>query len=333
MKDNKDVLDVTKLILSLMVVAIHTVLYPEFLYPWLRLAVPLFFIISSYLLFDKINKSSKSDEKIIIKNHTIRLLKFYFFWLIALLPITLYIRRDWFNEGIICGILTFVKHFFLGGTFLGSWFITATIFGTIIVYFLSEKFNYKFLIFIFFVINVICCLFSCYFSFFSRFTFISTIVELFGQPKTNFSVSLIYILIGKLYSENKFTTISNKKRFIALIFFCVLLFAEWKIVFLLTGSINNDCYLFLVPVAFLIFGIINDKKIVVKKSRVLRKFSSFIYPLHISLIPVINTPLRILFDISLHPLLLYILVLFVCFILFYIVCKLEKRIKILKYSY
>lgn len=37
------IFDVVKFCLALMVVAIHSKLFPMLLYPWLRLAVPLFF--------------------------------------------------------------------------------------------------------------------------------------------------------------------------------------------------------------------------------------------------------------------------------------------------
>ena len=43
--------DWIKLILSLCILAIHAKVYPMVLFPWLRLAVPLFFIISYYFSF------------------------------------------------------------------------------------------------------------------------------------------------------------------------------------------------------------------------------------------------------------------------------------------
>lgn len=46
---NYDVLDLAKFVLAFFVVAIHTSFFPKYLYPWLRVAVPLFFIISSFV--------------------------------------------------------------------------------------------------------------------------------------------------------------------------------------------------------------------------------------------------------------------------------------------
>lgn len=56
-KKNDSRYDVLKLVLSLFVVAIHSDLFPPLLYPWLRVAVPLFFMMSSYFLFDKLCKT------------------------------------------------------------------------------------------------------------------------------------------------------------------------------------------------------------------------------------------------------------------------------------
>ena len=76
---NYDILDLTKFILSIMIVAIHTQLLLSILYPWLRLAVPLFFTISSFLLFKKININPKEESEI-IKNFCRRQIKLYLFW-------------------------------------------------------------------------------------------------------------------------------------------------------------------------------------------------------------------------------------------------------------
>ena len=92
---NYDILDIVKFILSIMVVAIHTELFPTVLFPWLRIAIPLFFIISSFLLYEKI-KLNKENKKEIIKKYIVRQLKYYLFWFIVLIPATVYLRKEWF---------------------------------------------------------------------------------------------------------------------------------------------------------------------------------------------------------------------------------------------
>lgn len=55
--------DLVKFFLSLLVLAIHTKLYSMILYPWLRIAVPLFFMISAYFLFSKMRDASPDKQK------------------------------------------------------------------------------------------------------------------------------------------------------------------------------------------------------------------------------------------------------------------------------
>ncbi len=55
MKKVNSVYDLLKIVLSIMIVLIHTKILPNILYPWLRIAVPLFFVMSSYFLFSKLN--------------------------------------------------------------------------------------------------------------------------------------------------------------------------------------------------------------------------------------------------------------------------------------
>ena len=130
--------DVLKFFLSLIVVTIHVNLTSQILLPWSRIAVPLFFVISSYFLFSKINLTEKYDEqKLILKKYIFRNLKLYAFWFIALLPITLYYRK-WFDAEIFVGFFKFVKAVLFQSTFRASWYIMATIIGTIIVFYLSK---------------------------------------------------------------------------------------------------------------------------------------------------------------------------------------------------
>lgn len=46
--------DILKVALAIMIVMIHSEFLPNVLYPWFRISVPLFFIISAYFFFSKI---------------------------------------------------------------------------------------------------------------------------------------------------------------------------------------------------------------------------------------------------------------------------------------
>lgn len=58
-------LDVLKIVLAVFIVAIHTTPVNFQLRPLLRLAVPLFFIITSYLFFSKQSRLSSDEDKTI----------------------------------------------------------------------------------------------------------------------------------------------------------------------------------------------------------------------------------------------------------------------------
>ena len=133
-KKGMDILDLVKLILSFMVVAIHTKLFDPFLYPWLRLAVPLFFMISSYLFFKKINGCEHTKERNkALKDFALRNLKLYAFWFIVLFPVSGFIR-GWFDMGGEDAIVNIIINFFIGSTFVASWFISALIIGVVIIF-------------------------------------------------------------------------------------------------------------------------------------------------------------------------------------------------------
>ena len=254
-----DIFDLLKIILSFMVVAIHTELLPNILYPWLRLAVPLFFLISSYLLYTKIKNNPSENKKTIITNYIFRLLKMYLFWFIALIPFTIYVRRHWFDNGLTIGILNVILKPFMGSTFIASWYITASIIGTIIVDKLLSKVNYRILIVLFLIAYLICCCASSYSFLFQKISFLSSQKKYISiiEPNCSFIVSLIYILFGKIICEDKFRI--NRKTNLVLIILCsILLYIEWRIVWNLTEKNNYDCYLMIAPLCILFFNYIKS---------------------------------------------------------------------------
>ena len=328
MQKRLDILDLVKFILSLMIVAIHTKIYPDVLYPWLRLAIPLFLIISSFLLFRKIS-DNPSDSKEIIKKYLIRLLKLYLFWFIVLLPYTILIRKHWFDNGILNGLIKTIYSILFSSTFPASWYLIATVEGTFVVYLLSKKVNDKLLFVLFLLCYIICCISSSYNVFLNLKMFTTF------KPHFCFLVTMIYILMGKMFAYKKINI--NIKYLIILLIICSIgLFFEWRLIVHYTKSLNKDCYLMLLPVSVFIFGIIKNININLKYGRYLRQFSSFIYPVHYFIIFVINYVfIKFINNFNLLPIYLFIITLFICLIGFSLVKWLENKkiFKFLKYSY
>lgn len=239
-------------------------------------------------------------------------------------------------------ILTILKNTLFSSTFIASWFIAASIWATLIIYKVSKKVNNKVLFVVFLLINFICCLVSSYSPLFTNLNFINKIANIYSillpSPIFSFPVALIWIFIGKMFADKKIDyKIKNKKIFfLLLITFSILLFVEWKYVIYLTSFNFNDCYFSLIPLCFLIFKLLLNIDIKLKNSKVLRKISTIIYPLHASVAYVIAYFAKnFITDSTLLSIFNFFITLLICLIASFVISKLEK-IKIfgiLKYSH
>ena len=144
--------DILKFSLAIVIISLHSSLGAPFLPApfnnWIlnfqNLAVPGFFVISAYLFFSKIDVLSEENKINALLNYEKRILVLYLLWSVIMLPITLSIH-DYLSQGWH-GIIYFVKDFFLGYTFLASWFFGALLVAMPIV-FLFRQLPYLLLFF------------------------------------------------------------------------------------------------------------------------------------------------------------------------------------------
>lgn len=338
---NNDLLDLVKLILSFMIVAVHTKLFDPYLYPWLRLAVPLFFVISSYLFFSKINLCQNSSEKLTaLKHFVLRNLKLYAFWFIVLFPICIF-TRGWFNEGFWNGIIRIGINLVVGSTFVASWFIAALIIGTTIVFFASKKLSNKTLLIIGIVIHILVSFRSSYMFIFTEidalydvFIWVLDYEYYMNAPVNSFPAGILWIVCGKIFADGGIK-IKIKPSAIILGVSCALLFTEWFLIKHYSGEGRNDVYIMLAPCVLALFNIlIQLKPINLKHSREMRNISTIVYASHGTFAIVLNH----LFEITVGP-----MPSIVTFLVTSIVCtgaailvlmlKKYKYLKWLKYSH
>lgn len=136
------VLDVLKFCMAMLVVSIHAQLFKEigwlcaFVHPLQHSAVPLFFIVSSYLFFAREPAGAKP-----LGRYLKRLGLFYVFWFILLLPVTVGIRK-WH---VHFDVAEFVRDLFLGSTFRGSWFIMSLLIGVPVIH-VARRFLHPFVL-------------------------------------------------------------------------------------------------------------------------------------------------------------------------------------------
>ena len=197
--------DYFKYILSILVIIIHTEPFGHWIYPLLSIAVPMFFVISSYFFF----RSCKGDEtdKMKLKKFVKRNLILYAFWFIALLPITLDMR-NYFEGGLTTGMLKMLKGFLFGSTFKVSWFIMATIVGVTLFYNLRKYLKPHIMVVLCIIAYMVCCATSSYYHAFalSNAAFVQMDViyrSVLGEPHHSFPVAFFWVSVGWLFANSK----------------------------------------------------------------------------------------------------------------------------------
>lgn len=134
-------LDLLKFVMALTIVSLHFELFKEvpvlydMIMPWKNVAVPVFFIVSSFLLFNKLLSSNerKEENKIIIY-FLKRIGILYLFWFVVMIRATVY-KWDW---DLHFSFFEFVIQFFLSSTFTGSWFLAALSINIVLVWYIRR---------------------------------------------------------------------------------------------------------------------------------------------------------------------------------------------------
>ena len=323
-------LDIAKAVFCLFIVAIHAYLYPNILYPWLRIAVPMFFLISSFLFWDRVLKIEDNKERLIqLKRYALRNAFMYLFYFVIILPQTLVkIDASWFAGGFFPGLGKIFVYIFTLSGFQSFWFILSLIVVMPIVYFLSRKNNIAIII-----IGVLLFLLS---ALFSAYKFIfpqearDTISTLINFDSIDFAYTpvqaFIWIVLGKLLAQYKF----NVKTWVLAVFSVIsigLFVMEYLLIKSVTGVYSYPVYLGLVPmcVSFMMLLLkINYDKEPPKFMTYLRKTTVVIYALH-------NAFIIMFIDVGVHnSLVLFFASIGLC-IVASVVLQLLQKIKFLNW--
>ena len=148
-KKRYNAIDLTKFIMAIFVIAVHThpligvnnttvsKIYISIVY----IAVPFFFIVSSYFLFIKVNEFNENKSKEIIISYIKKMVKLYIIWNIIFLPMAIY---EYNKEGysLIKSVMFYIRGFFLVGEHYYSWplwYLLSTIYSAIFLLVLKKK--------------------------------------------------------------------------------------------------------------------------------------------------------------------------------------------------
>ena len=326
--------DILKFVLALMIVALHSRLYPRALLPIVRLAVPLFFMMTSYFFNIKligINDENKKRQKLL--NYLKRNGQLYLFWSVTLLPFVILFHLAWFRSGFGYAIIQILKSIFITGFFTVSWFILAAVYSVVLVFLMSKRLSNGWILIISFLVYVLALLDSNYGGLLSEEARV-----FLKSPNIRYSMNLpaamIWVVLGKILAEKSSAT-SPKLLYPLLAGSFILYYLEFYLLEHYGWHLSTDCFLLSIPLCYLIFtAIIQSKDVDCKHALWLRKSSIIIYCLHYTVILIIRL-LQDQFNLSIPDFMVFTITLAIClgFAWGIIYCSEVKKIRLLRYAY
>ena len=321
-------IDILKFALSIIIVAIHTEFFSPYFFPLCRIAVPCFFIISSYLFFCRIDSAvTKSEEKGLLIKFIKRNLLLYLFWFLILIPITIYAKRQVYFSNLY-GILYFLRDLVFGSTFYASRFIIANVICIIIVYFLRK--HMALLTFLSISLFLISLLTSSY-----SFVIPGDVVILinrFINFQNCFISGLIYSFFGFLLIKIKI----NKTFSILFLFLSIiLLYLEFYLLkqFNTNFDVSSEIYILNIPSSIFLFCFFKNCFIKTTNTFFLRKISTVIYCSHMSICVVLRTFIEEFSIWNMFSLVLFAMTLCLSVLVFYIIYFLSRKFKFFNFFY
>lgn len=247
----------------------------------------MFFVISSFLLFSRLRLLNGIEQKKIIKKWVLRNIYLYSVWFVILLPVTVIVRRSWFDNGILWGTIIFIRNVFLGSTFQASWFITANVMAVIIAHMMTRKTGKNIpVLLVSCVFYLLCCLSSSY-PVVTQFLGVDKVLDLLNV-RSNFCVALLWTVIGKMFAEDKIKISRNVCK-LGLLLSLVVLLVERRLTVRYAGALlSSDFMVTLVPVTLCLFAwLIKAEGVKLPCATLMRKSSTLIYVMHCSMITVL----------------------------------------------
>ena len=338
-RKNLDAADVLKFVLSILIVSTHTSLFEGYITPLVRLAVPAFFMISGYFFFSKTNScENMAQKKAYLKKSVMHNLKLYLFWFIVLLPLTLYIR-GYHTMGVFGGLLHLVRDFLFGSTFQSSWYIIALITGFTLVLFLSEKLSQSALVIIGVILYIPSLLSSNYEFILDSCDSLRVIGDslstVFLLPCRNFSVSILYIVIGKYLAEKNYEGKTKRYTITFLLAFAALVAEYLALRYSGVKITNTDCYIAVPFAAYYLCKVFLTLDIKCKCAIILRKISTVSYCAHMAVFMVVGKFFKIFEIPDWQNVLRFAVTLLLTHLLSLVLIKLTdyKAFRFLKYSH
>lgn len=333
-----DSVDLLKFILSILVVTIHVGGNSRGLgfaiAPIQRMAVPLFFLITSYFFFSAFSKCTTDRERLArVKKYTKRNLQLYLFWFAALFIPTLRIK-DWFGGGLVEGLGLMIFSFLFGSTFKASWFIMACVIAALVVAFLSRFLTGWQILPIAFVPYVACCCLTNYAQAPLVETLMPRLQTIFIGGANSFWAALLWFALGKLLVDEKdrIAAVGSKVLIVAAVCGFVVLYLEYCAITMNSWmTAHNDFYFALPLTCVPIFLLVLRSSLEMPAAQQLCNAGTITYCLHYTLYSVIRDWLAGF----LNGVRALIIVLVICWTVAFVIMRLERfpRLRWLRFAH
>ncbi|MBR6091167.1 MAG: hypothetical protein IKP86_14610 [Anaerolineaceae bacterium] len=334
-----DSFDLFKFVVSFVVMIVHTRIFGEsrfhLLHPWCRIAIPVYFMISSFLFFSKYDRLPEQEKNPYLRKFVKRDLILYLFWFIVFLPFTI-IYRDYLHKGIAF----FIGSIILGSSFPASWYLIALAIGIIFVAKLDKGIGKYIVPVVAFLFFLLCVGQKTWRILADKTGFLPKIYNATEiSYSATFFIAVIWIWIGRLFVKFKNRLLTADMKAVLGAFVCAmcLLFFEDKWLYdrgLFT--MNNDVYFSCLLAGPLLFWIILKMDIHVPHAKTLRIMSTLIYCIHATIAELLRVYI-IMPKFGKYEMpwatLCFAVTAVITLTAGWLIMKYSEKIKILKYAY
>ena len=291
--------DLGKYICALLVVAIHTYPFIDispsfhlfFLSTICRLAVPFYFVCSSFFLFRKIRGPQIKDgsAKQIITAYLKRIGILYLIWAVIFIPYTLY---DYSKVGFsIGGLLGWIRNFLLNGSYYHLWFLPALMLATVIVWWLYKRKGLLQTLLVCLALYGVGWLLNVFGPFWETLPGVKIVygfyMQLFGTARNGIFFAPMFVALGLMLSRTGKPNLKASATGFAISFFCLIL--EVTLYAALDVLSEQTCIdLFLIPATYFLFVLLTRISLPNKPVyRQMRQDSTLIYVSHMLFVPLL----------------------------------------------
>ena len=292
---NYNFIDLIKFILSILVVAIHvhpfgdnsTMSGYNF---WItdclgRIAVPFYFVCSSYFVFKKIDV--KEFDKNIPMKAAWRFFRLYILWTIIYIPWIVVSMLEYYNS-VAHGLIGAVRNFLIVGSYGQLWYLNALAIAILLVtFFLLKKISVRKTIICATIIYLVGLLGNSYMgllkplsSYEVIWNSLRVIKKVIWTTRNGLFFGFLFVAMGLWFANTKWL-LKVKYSFVGFVISLTGLFYEVCYVTMQNWRIDDDMYISLIPVTFFLFNIALQVELKNhKRWKWLRLISSLIFYTH-----------------------------------------------------